>query len=108
MQITLDEIKLQCRIDSDDEDDLLSVYLVAAKAIVENHTNRVLFEKLPEDESKPANAQEITGDLKIAILMLVAYLYENRGGWNEGQGMSTIDLPPTVKAIIERYRFIKM
>ena len=108
MQITLDEIKLQCRIGSEDGDNLLSVYLVAAKAIVENHTNRVLFEKLPEDESKPANAQEITGDLKIAILMLVAYLYENRGGWNEVHGGANIDLPPAVKAIIERYRFIKV
>ncbi|MFQ6876495.1 MAG: head-tail connector protein [Haemophilus parainfluenzae] len=104
MEITLDEIKLQCRIDNDDEDDLLSAYLVAAKAMVENHTNRVLFNTLPEE--KPINAQEITGDLKIAILMLIAYLYENRGGWNEGQGVTNFDLPPTVKAIIERYRFI--
>ena len=55
MEITLDEIKLQCRIDNDDEDDLLSGYLVAAKAMVENHTNRVLFNTLPEE--KQINAQ---------------------------------------------------
>ena len=83
---------------------MLSAYLVAAKAMVENHTNRMLFNTLSED--KPINAQEITGDLKIAILMLIAYLYENRGGWNEGQGVTNFDLPPTVKTIIERYRFI--
>ena len=83
---------------------MLSAYLVAAKAMVENHTNRVLFTTLTEET--PINAQEITGELKIAILMLIAYLYENRGGWNEGQGVTNFDLPPTVKAIIERYRFI--
>ncbi|ABR74601.1 phage gp6-like head-tail connector protein [Actinobacillus succinogenes] len=104
MNITIDEIKLQCRIDGDEEDDLLVIYLDAAKATVENYTNRKLYETLPDEP--PENAQEITSDLKIALLMLVAYMYENRGGWNEAQGASNLGLPPTVKLIIERYRFI--
>lgn len=104
MNITLDEIKLQCRIDSDDQDNLLQVYLEAAKATIENYTNRKLYDTLPDNA--PDNAQEITGDLKIAVLMMVAYMFENRGGWNEGQGVSNFDLPPTVRLIIERYRFI--
>ena len=104
MTITLDEIKSQCRIDDDGQDELLEVYLAAAIATIENYTNRKLYETLPDDQ--PDNAQEITGDLKIAILMLVAYMFENRGGWNEGQGVSNFDLQPTVRLIIERYRFI--
>lgn len=104
MNITLDEIKLQCRIDSDDEDELLEGYKLSAIAFIEDYTNRTLYESLPEVPED--NAQEITPNLKIAVLMLIAYLYENRTGVNEIQGATTIALPPTVKMIIERYRFI--
>ena len=40
MNITLDEIKSQCRIDDDGQDELLEVYLAAAIATIENYTNR--------------------------------------------------------------------
>lgn len=47
MDITLDEIKLQCRIDGDSENELLTVFLTSAKAMIENYTNRKLFDELP-------------------------------------------------------------
>lgn len=105
MDITLDEIKMQCRIDSDDEDDLLDVLLQSAKATIENYTNRKLFTELPS-ENVPENALEITADLKIAILMLISYLYENRSGMNELSQTQFNRLPPTIKMIVERYTYI--
>lgn len=105
MDITLDEIKLQCRIDDDAEDDLLAVFLTSAKAMIENYTNRKLFDELPTEDI-PHNALEITADLKVAILMLVAYLYENRSGVNELNQTQFDSLPPTIKMIVERYTYI--
>lgn len=105
MDVTLDEIKLQCRIDSDDEDELLAAFLISAKAIIENHTNRQLFAELPS-ENVPHNALEISADLKVAILMLVSYLYENRSGVNELNQTQFNSLPPTVRMIVARYTYI--
>ncbi|CDF99855.1 head-tail connector protein [Avibacterium paragallinarum] len=105
MDITLDEIKLQCRIDGNEEDELLKVFLRSAKAMIENHTNRKLFSELPIDNA-PDNALEVGADLKIAILMLVAYLYENRSGVNELNQAKYASFPPAVKMIVERYTYI--
>lgn len=104
MDITLDEIKLQCRIDGDEEDSLLTVFLESAKSAIENYTNRKLFAELPENA--PDNALEISADLKVAILMFIAYLYENRTGANESSIAQFKGLPPTIKMIVERYTYI--
>lgn len=105
MNITMNEIKLQCRIDGDEEDDLLKVFFESAKSTIENYTNRKLFEELPTDDV-PQNALEISADLKIAILMLVAFLYENRTGLNESTQTQFELLPPAIKMIVERYTYI--
>lgn len=106
MKITLDEVKQQCRIEHELEDDLLKSYLDAAKSTLADLTNRTLFEKLPADP--PDNALEISHDLKVAILMLTAHYYENRGGWNESNNSPNFALPPTVESIAMRYRFITL
>ncbi|MDG6880952.1 uncharacterized phage protein (possible DNA packaging) [Phocoenobacter uteri] len=104
MRITLDEVKQQCRIDDTHSDELLLLYLESAKSIIGDFTNRMLFEILPENP--PDNALEIDANLKVAILMLVAYLFENRGGWNESLRDQSMALPPTVKLIAERYTYV--
>lgn len=106
MKITLDEIKQQCRIEHDLEDDLLLGYLKSAQVIVENYTNRKLFDTLPDEP--PTNALAMSDDLKLALLMLTAYLYENRSGWNEANNSPNFALPPTVESIISRYKFITL
>ncbi|WP_373766385.1 head-tail connector protein [Glaesserella sp.] len=110
MKITLDEIKQQCRIEHDLEDDLLLGYLKSAQVIVENYTNRKLFDTLPDNP--PDNALLLSDDLKIAILMLIAYLYEHREGWNESNQMqfvgTILKLPPTVELIVSRYIFFTL
>lgn len=106
MSITLEEVKQQCRIEHDLEDDLLNGYLLSARKTVENLTNRQLFDELPE--APPANALLLTEDLKMAILMLTAYLYENRSGWNEANNSPNFAIPPTVEIIIQSYKFITL
>lgn len=41
--IDLTEAKLQCRVDGTDEDDLLTLYISAARQFVENYTGRALI-----------------------------------------------------------------
>lgn len=106
MEITLEEIKQQCRIEHDLEDDLLESYIISAKVTIENATNRKLYERLPDNA--PENALLIGGDLKLAILMLISYLYENRSGWNEANNSPNFALPPTVESIIQPYKFITL
>lgn len=104
MTITLDDVKQQCRIEHDLEDNLLIDYLLSARRTIENLTNRKLFDELPENPSE--NALLLTADLKMAVLMLTAYLYENRSGWNEANNSPNFSIPPTVEVIIQPYKFI--
>lgn len=106
MKITLEEVKQQCRIEHELEDDLLEGYLLSACRTIENVTNRTLFDELPEDA--PNNGLLLTDDLKLAVLMLTAYLYENRSGWNEANNSPNFALPPTVEAIVQPYKFITL
>ena len=63
--LTIDEIKAQCRILSDDENPSLEVFGAAAEA----HAARLIGRPIVADE--PA-------DLKAAVLMLAATLYAQR------------------------------
>lgn len=106
MKITLEEVKQQCRIEHALEDDLLDGYLLSARRMIENVTNRALFDELPDEP--PINALLLAEDIKLAVLMLTAYLYENRSGWNEANHPPNFALPPTVEAIIQPYKFITL
>lgn len=106
MKITLEEVKQQCRIEHGQEDELLESYLLSARRMIENVTNRTLFDELPEDALD--SALLLTDDLKLAVLMLTAYLYENRSGWNEASNSPNFALPPTVETIIQPYKFITL
>lgn len=106
MQITLDEVKQQCRVEHDFEDDLLATLLNAAKGTIESITNRQLFERLPPNP--PDNALELNHEIKIAVLMLAAYYYENRSGWNEANAAPNFDIPPTVERLVSPHRWITL
>jgi uncharacterized phage protein (predicted DNA packaging) len=97
MKPTIDELRLQCRIDGDEEDSLLTTYAGAAKARAENYINRTLHEEaVPENDS---DGLVITDDIKLAIMLAVGFWYENR----ESQA-----LPSGFKALLEPYRFINL
>nr|WP_216355199.1 MULTISPECIES: head-tail connector protein [Gilliamella] len=66
--ITLQEVKLHCRIDVTDtlEDSLLQIYIDAALEACQKHIG------------KSFEVQEFTPAIKAGCLMYIAHLYENR------------------------------
>ncbi|MBD2779691.1 phage gp6-like head-tail connector protein [Xenorhabdus sp. 42] len=96
---TLEQLRQQCRIDSDDdgEDALLNTYARAAIRRAENYLNRRLYEDtVPETDP---DGLPVTEDVTLAIMLTVGYWYENR----EAQS-----LPTGFKALLEPYRFIPL
>ena len=65
--LTLDEAKLHCRIDHNDEDSLLGALIETATASISEYLNT----ETPVDSTAPA-------PVKSAALLLVAGLYANR------------------------------
>lgn len=89
--ITHDLAKQHMRIDHDEEDALIMLYIEAAEQYVENYIGRSL------DGLNPFPA-----DLKIAILRLVAFYYEVRNVATFG--MSSQIAPQTVTQTLDSYR----
>ena len=87
--VTLEELKLQMRVDFEDEDTLIEAYGLAAEAVCVDSTRRTL-EELAWIGYKEATGEEpgegveidvrkdFPSRLKIAVLMLAAHLYRNR------------------------------
>ncbi|HDR1007467.1 head-tail connector protein [Pasteurella multocida] len=74
--LNLDLIKLHCRIDSDDEDELLESYVNSAKSYIQSQLNRKLH-----SESVPASDPTgilINPSIQQAMLMIIAHWYEHR------------------------------
>lgn len=65
--ITLEEVKLHCRIDGDEEDQLISGYIAAALEVCQKHIGRRFDDGL-----------EFTPAIKIGCMMYVSQLYEYR------------------------------
>ncbi len=106
MALTIDECKVQCRIDGDDLGDkqLLEIYIGAARRKAESYTNRQLY-----DDVLPANDPDglvIKDDVKLALMLLVGHWYENREPVNIGNIVSA--LPFGFESLLEPYRFIAL
>ena len=90
--VTLDELKQQMRVDFEDEDEIISLYGVAAEDMVISDTRRSVEElnlmgymekhgEEPDDDEADEVAADILNfpkKLKLAILMLAAHFYRNR------------------------------
>jgi len=106
MALTIDECKVQCRIDGDDPGDkqLLEIYIGAARRKAESYTNRQLY-----DDVLPANDPDglvIKDDVKLALMLLVGHWYENREPVNIGNIVSA--LPFGFESLLDPYRFIAL
>ncbi|MCA6962424.1 MULTISPECIES: head-tail connector protein [Pectobacterium] len=96
---TIEELRIQCRIDSEDatDDQVLELYCLAAKRRAENYINRTLHdESVPEGDSE---GLVISPDIKLALMLAVGFWYENR----EAQSV-----PAGFFSILEPYRFIPL
>jgi uncharacterized phage protein (predicted DNA packaging) len=72
--LDLTSVKLHLRVDGDDEDTLITSYIEAAKAHVEQHCDRALVEVDPTEPDQMG----LTRDVEQAILLLVGHWYANR------------------------------
>ncbi|MBP2856177.1 phage gp6-like head-tail connector protein [Dickeya oryzae] len=96
---TIEELRIQCRIDSDDatEDQVLTLYCASARHRAENYINRTLHDDfVPENDSE---GLVISPDIKLALMLAVGFWYENR----EAQS-----LPDGFFSMLEPYRFIPL
>ncbi|WMN15605.1 head-tail connector protein [Pseudomonas piscis] len=72
--LDLANVKLHLRVDGDEEDTLISGYIEAAKAHVEQHCDRKLVEVDPVEPDEMG----LTRDVEQAVLLLVGHWYANR------------------------------
>lgn len=83
MTPSLGELQLQCRIDGNDDDELLTIYAAAAKDLAQEYLNLPLFDtEVPEDVDEGV---VIGGKVKLAIMLAVGHWYENRENSSETQ-----------------------
>lgn len=86
---TLDEVKHHLRYDDDDSDEILTIYLQSAQTAVKNYiTDDITNEMLPA--------------LKVATLLMVGYLDENRNSENGAEFGNF--LPAPVRQMLSPYR----
>ncbi|ALV91547.1 MULTISPECIES: head-tail connector protein [Pantoea] len=85
MLLTLEEIKLQCRLESDftAEDQLLELFALAAEAKAVTYLNRNLYKTIADIAPLDTDGIVITEDIRLALLMLVSHWYEHRSSVSE-------------------------
>lgn len=85
MLLTLDEIKGQCRLETDftEEDRLLELLALAAEAKAKTYLNRSLYKTLDDIPEADTDGMVITEDVRLGLLMLVSHWYENRSSVTE-------------------------
>ena len=92
MVVTLEEAKAHLRVDTADDDALITGLIEAATDMVESWLSRELY----EGESTPRA-------IKVAITMLVAHWYIN----TEAVGTSSLSIVPlSVEALLAPYRVV--
>lgn len=85
---TLEEVKAHLRVDGSDGDDTIQAYMDAAENAVLQYCNVTLV---------PLGAESV---FKVAALMVVSDLYENRSG---GEGV-----PKAAQVLINPYRWLRV
>ncbi|WP_432480596.1 head-tail connector protein [Moraxella sp. ZY200743] len=93
--ITLEQVKHQCRIEHDDEDELLRSYISAAYDYVSNFTSR-------EFEDNGGDL-EYTPSINQACLMLITHWYENREATKTNM-VTITQVPFGVQYLLTPYR----
>lgn len=105
MLLTLEEIKKQCRIDSDmdDEDDFLKLLGAAVQKRTETRLNRTLYAK--EVPATDLDGLVMPDDIKMGMLMLCSHFYENRSAVTD---FEQTEVPLSYHWLVDPYRFIPL
>lgn len=98
--IGIDIVKTHLRVDFDDEDELIKVYIDAAIDSAEAYLDRSLIAS--EDQRKTPDDLVINGSVRAAILLTVGHLYANRE--QEIIGSITSELKFSARNLLMPYR----
>lgn len=96
--ISLEQAKQHLRVDFNDDDELIMLYIGAATEQIERHIQRKLI--ATEDERSGGDDLLINDALKAAALLFVGNLYENR----EATTDKPSELPLGYWSLIQPYR----
>lgn len=104
--LTKEQVKLNLRIDHDDEDDLIEGLIDAAFVAFEQSTNRKLYavgEVIPEDVG---NGMHVSKSIIQGAHMLIGHWYANR----ESVVLGTIstNLPQATDWLWKRHRWVNL
>ena len=101
MLLSIELIKLHCRIDHDNEDELLQQYENAAKEYIESLLDRKLYAVQVPDAS---NGLVANTAIKQAMLMTIAHWYEHRE--SVVVGVTSKEIEEGVWRLIQPYRIM--
>jgi uncharacterized phage protein (predicted DNA packaging) len=95
-------IKAHLKVDSDDEDELVTAYASAAVDYVEHFCDGALVEALtpPVEGKEPLREVLFTPGIWAAILLLIGHWYANR----EAAAQNLAETPLGVEALLLRHR----
>jgi hypothetical protein len=103
MLVSLAEAKKHIRVDFDEDDAEIEIYLKGASQAVANYlqNGEALFMDSDGDIIEDSNgiAIEVTYEIKAATLLMVGYLYRHRDN-NEGDAFDMGYLPKPVTALL--------
>lgn len=102
---SLEQLRMQCRIDEDDtsSDALLTLMSAAARKRAENLINRTLYdEQVPETDP---DGLKISEDICLALMLLVGHWNESR---EEATDVKKMSIPYGFASLLEPYRFIPL
>lgn len=86
----LDDVKLHCRVDNDQEDSLLLIYIAAALEVCQKHIGKHFD-----------NGLEFTPAIRAGCLMYIGMLYENREAVSD---LNLKEVPFAVSSLWSVYR----
>ena len=106
--VTMDELKMQMRVDLEEEDVIIEAYGIAAEDAVVSMTRRTLEELAVIGRTEAqltGEVEDVAADfparLKIAVLMLAAHWYRNR------EPVATVAMnavPYAMEVLVKPYR----
>lgn len=102
---SLEQLRMQCRIDDDDTsgNDLLTLMAAAARKRAENFINRKLYDETVPDTDP--DGLVISEDICLALMLLVGHWNESR---EEATEVAKMSIPYGFASLLEPYRYIPL
>jgi|SRR5690554_3397441 len=78
--MTLEDAKIYLRVDADDDDDLIQTLITAAESYINEQTGKTKMITGTDEDGEPIYEGINESELwKLAVKLLLAHWYENRG-----------------------------